>query len=285
MLAFRSVFVSKHTRVFLQFSAITVFFTLGVVGCVFNPLTLNGFPCTPEGLCADGEVCVKGICYKEGEQPKPDCSKDSDCAGGCSLKCDKEVGKCKSITCVDASDCGCGYKCNPKTSTCVETIPNQCQKASDCVSGYCKDGTCSDCTEDAQCPSTGLCKGKRCVQCVANAECSSNFCDSGVCRPCAQNKDCTNTLFCNAEKVCAKCEKDADCDSNNCDKVDGVCQQNCTQGSDCPSGICRTGRCEPCTKAEDCPNLRCVNARCAPPTPSINTKSRTATQRVTPWEL
>ncbi len=275
-----------------------IFLLLFLEGCFIEPFSLKGYPCTSNDKCAEGEICVRGIC-RNSLAEAGECDKDSDCP--CSKKCDTKKKKCFEPVCQKSRDCRCGWICNVETQRCEEP-PNTkpckdnndclsrhciaghceppcrsdldcksehcnngycepCKKGDECLSGLCRDGECVPCQKNEECES-GLCKKHRCIPCASHSECPTGRCVENKCLPCHSGKECFTGLC--IENKCVPCQKAEDCPSGRCTK--GRCEPPCQKAEDCPKGLlCQKNRCVPCQKAEDCPSLRCSDGLCLGP--------------------
>jgi len=100
-----------------------------------------GAPCSGEGQCANGYVCIVGMCRPPNScsEPAEDCSQQICCDG---LTCDVTNG----TVCLTAT----GGSCDPAVFSCAS--PNNCQVDSTCgpgpqaiaYGGDCTEGPCED---------------------------------------------------------------------------------------------------------------------------------------------
>lgn len=180
-----------------------------------------GGNCPP---CADGKKCIKnsdcysdycnplGICsvptcfdgFKNGNETDVDCGGDcpTKCAAGkmCNVDSDCRSGLCENGVCADTdhcfnnkydpgleSDVDCGVRCSKKCE-----IGQNCYEHSDCESGNCRNGVCSEpsCSnriqdgDESDVDCGGSCPpcadGKKCY---TSTDCKSGVCMGGICQP------------------------------------------------------------------------------------------------------
>jgi hypothetical protein len=191
-----------------------------------NPLECTpSVPCDPP--CADGELCVDGMC----QVCEPDCAGKQCGADGCGGSC---------------GDCGEGFAC--ADYVCIECT-------ADCEGVECGDdgcgGTCGECGDFEACVE-GMCEAGSC----------EGFCDlSGEPTPagcycdfeCFQYEDCCDDICdaCPAVEGCCA----ADCEGKVCgdDGCEGTCGE-CADGEDCVEGLCEIA-------GDDCIAI-CAAAEC-----------------------
>lgn len=161
----------------------------------------------------NGMNCVATSCedrVRSGAETDRDCGGASPCA-----RC--AVG----LACAADGDCQGGLRCNAgrceriPAPTCTDRIRNQNETDIDCG------GTCPKCTT-----------GQRCA---LAADCASAVCTQGVCRAPACTDGVRNGV-----------ETDIDCGgptggAQSCGRC--TAGRACTQGADCASGVCNSGRC------------------------------------------
>jgi hypothetical protein len=142
------------------------------------------------------------------------------------FKCDPSSPKCLA-TCQADGDCIAGAHCDLAMNACVPVagLGKPCGQASDCGSGFCKDGVCCNTACD------GLCQ-------TCNDPGSKGIC---IAIPSGADPDneCAGTDACNGLGACAKqqaamCSLDADC-------LSGLCQDGVCCNADC-AGACN--RCD-----------------------------------------
>jgi len=274
-----------------------------------------GPECTTDADCEDGEVCVGGACVpgscNDGIQNGAET--DVDCGGGECPTCPDGGGcqtdsDCQSGNCVDGT-------CQPVPPTCSDGIQNGaetdvdcgggtcptcpdgggCQTGSDCDSGVCVDGVCqpASCTDGIRngAETDVDCGGGECPTCPdgggcqTDSDCESGVCVDGTCQPVGPT--CTDGIqngtetdvdcgggACPACPDGGGCQTGSDCDSGVC--VDGICQPaSCTDGIrngtetdvDCGGGTCPTcpdgGGCQ---TDSDCQSGVCIDGMCVAPT-------------------
>jgi hypothetical protein len=203
----------------------------------------GGIPCTMDGDCPPGMVCIGGFC----DYPPDECTDDLDCPSGVCIN-----GVCED-ECTDDSDCPDGEIC--VNGECEED--NSCTSDFDCPSGVCVNGVCEDeCSDDLDCPS-GVCVNGVCEdECSDDLDCPEGECINGVC--------------------VTECDDDLDCPEGEC--INGVCISGCDEDSDCPEGeICVNGECEEedeCSVDGDCPDgFECTGGECTEIPPECETEA------------
>jgi Cys-rich repeat protein len=254
--------------------------------------------CTSDTDCADSQYCDKGSvagagrnqCLKRKAEDES-CSADFQCTSPAICK-GKPLGRCATEATVElGGSCTRDLQC--KTGSCNADGRCQCTSNTDCAdSQYCDKGSVAgagrnqclkrraeneSCSEDSQCTSPAICKGKplgRCAtessvgiggSCSRDSQCKSGSCDNnGVCQ-CTQNSDCGSggNWVCDkgtlgvGRNVCvnesatldlgAQCMRDSQCSSGSCSSK-GHCQ--CKEDKDCKNKnqTCKT----PITKENYC---------------------------------
>jgi len=191
----------------------------------------DGKECGPDGCdgqcppgCAEGEICIGGICLETCEP---------DCAG-------KECG-----------DDGCGGSCGDCPGA-EECMMGECSCVPSCVGKQCGDngcgGSCGECLgqyecEDYECKCMPECLGKECGSDGCGGSCGAcacgHFCDWGVCSFIACNgKDCGDD---GCGGSCGECGEGMSCLQHHC--VDDYCAEvgihGCCDGS--VVKVCETG--------------------------------------------
>ncbi|MFH1130721.1 MAG: hypothetical protein V1754_05260 [Pseudomonadota bacterium] len=268
-------------------------------GCYLDVLTPCWWECDSWGcfeVCEGDywEYCDYSGCYS--------CSgdfcerNDNLCAGSdvglpCGT-CKSNSGNCTPPTSCEAStDCEFGYVCN--TGKCVldEKLPNLCQSADTCETGFCVDAKCGSCTGDCgqsktcqfdrhcgegrfcldgqcankcstntDCGSGQICKGQVCVtntqtQCIANADCASGICVNNACYPlCLGKRECTNSADICVSDIKVEEQGVNVCMADYLAKPECVIGKDCANGEQCVNGVCRT----PCANNTDC--VACDNS-------------------------
>ena len=206
------------------------------------PYVCNGTTCynictSSSSQCVPGTFCVNSSC---GLKPNgAECSagtecKSSFCAQGvcCNAACTSacmscdlpgSLGLCNAVT--DGSP-------DPQ-GQCAETPQANCGTTGSCKGGECdhfaaglgcKPAVCASIS--AETPASN-CDGKGACATPANISCGSFVCDSGACKTI-----CTEDTDCNLPDICA---------NNSCGlKVNGAA---CTKADECQSGFCTEGVC------------------------------------------
>ncbi len=262
------------------------------------PPTGSGAMCA---TCSTGADCANGICLRYpdgGTYCGADCGSSADCAAGdrcvpvsgAPSQCVRgpEGGEtCRAIPsgCTSDAQCDAGERCDLASGAC-EPLPTSggalgasCAVGTECASGLCFGGRCSETCEwldPSSCGAgfycngmaTGTCSQGLCVPgsagtrgmgeaCGASTECASLLCDHGICTtPCIPG----GAVGCAAGYAC-QAGTSAGC---------GSCQQSgalgdaCLMNDDCLSGLCATqaGRSfctAACDAASPCPaGLACT---------------------------
>lgn len=231
----------------------------------------DGGVCSP---CDSGSDCSGGLClgYPDGNgYCGKNCTSNADCGGdicvsisGAQNQCIRARGStpdCSAASsgCRSDSDCSSSQRCDVGTGACVaratgSPIGSSCGAGSDCASGVCFNGACSEtCNwlDTGSCPAGFYCNGQ------ATGACGSGVCLAGTAgagafgAPCAAATDCAS-LFC-AEGVCA----------TPC--IPGGAT-SCPDGTTCQTGLgASCGSCQrasalgdPCEANEDCASRICA---------------------------
>ena len=238
----------------------------GVVWYLLSRNSKVGGAC-PEGKCPAHLACVT----REGAQrclyvPGEACKSDGECASDVCTD-----GKCLAF--VKAGDpcptgrCTFGLTCVVRggAKTCLVAVGAACAAPTDCVSGRCDGGKCSEvpvqtrCQTAADCDAREVCvslvEGQFCLlkgeqTCRTPLDCASRFCrEDGLCSDeqgrCRDNRDCRPQGFF--------------CKTGVCRKTDG---QPCTASAECASGFCTAAAGPTC--AQPPPDRQCFPA-CTPP--------------------
>lgn len=201
--------------------------------------------CESQDACADGTICISGICTEN------KCAATTDCPDG--WTCDVLTTKCKagSTTPTDGGTTDAGRTDAGPVTTDGGTPAQACTDKWNCPAGQiCKNRKCQapaandNCANDQDCPSGKLCN-------------FSKKCESG----CIDPRDCSGDLLCHPTKyVCETCSLSNPCPAGkSC--VGGKCQaavtctgpsaQECvTKGLD--GAVCVNGTCQNCGGHSDC---------------------------------
>jgi len=142
--------------------------------------------------CTQGTHCTGGVCVQ--------CAADADCAGYGLPRCEPTRHRC--VACLDTSDCGRGFACDPLAYRCLQI-----------------------CVDDDTCPASAHgCDERRkvCYQCDEDRECA---------------KSPIGPLCASDGSGCVQCRKETDCPAQHCDQLSGRCV-DCRDGADCASQIC-----------------------------------------------
>jgi hypothetical protein len=252
----------------------------------------DGNVCSP---CASGSDCTNGVClgYPDGNgYCGQNCTSSADCGGdvcvavsGTANQCVRVRGTTPDCTgasgCRTDSDCGATERCNASTGACVPrtaggAIGTACGAASECSSGVCFNGQCSQsCNwlEPSSCPGGfycngqvgGMCGSGLCLAgsagggalgdpCGASTDCQSLFCGEGVCSvPCIPGgaTSCPEGYTCQTGELagCGSCQQagalgdacltNEDCSTRQCASQAGssFCTTFCDGASPCPGGF------------------------------------------------
>jgi hypothetical protein len=251
-----------------------------------NPLV----PCTKQADCCGSQgavTCVNpNYTNCSGTDPDPDCfccvndnqvapavcATNDECCddnaattchtavpfdGVCCRDTDAQCDPTKANQCCGAYNNGgknfAGEECNGLTKTCCAFNGGvfACTHPSDCCSGVCTSGSCTQCTKNSDCTAGSDCcqaliDGAMSGVCEANASCSNS--PPG---PCSADSDCS-TGYCNPSGQCAVCTADSQCGSGQL-----CCGGSCTTATCCLDG-------SGATKAVDCcAGLVLVNGVCS----------------------
>ena len=168
----------------------------------------NGQTCTTGGDCASA-FCKDGVC----------------CASACTAACQTcSTGSCAPVTSADDNPECTGANTCDAAGVCKKKIGQSCGAASECASGFCRDGVCCTAACNAACQS---CAGGTCHQ-ITGAD---------------DNPECTGTMTCDANGVCKK-----------------KTGESCSTGNECASGFCKDGKC--CNAACTAACLSCSTGAC-----------------------
>jgi len=180
------------------------------LSCASNRCYLGRCSACGGGTCTEGEAC----------RNTNDCL-DGACAAGVCRACAK-TGTCgTSDGCSTSGQCS-SNSCVPGATPSMATVPAQdgtcgdCDEASDCASGHCVSGRCSECASDTDC-SAGLA-----CQYIDRFDALERRCSPRLTSPlprgalCENDSQCEGALACGAGDGRAKrcgvaCGKDGDC--------------------------------------------------------------------------
>jgi len=234
----------------------------------------NGQIYATSGACASG-FCKDGICC------------DTACTDAC-FSC--STGTCTQVTNADdPPECNGTSTCDAGGS-CVLVGAQSCTQASQCASGFCKDGYCCntactdpcyscitgnctavtsaaddpECSGNNTCDATGVCKKVNGQSCSAAGECVSGNCADDVCC----NEACTTACYSCATGSCTTVTNstdDPECTSSNTCDTTGACKkansQSCLVASECASTFCKDAVCcdQSCTyQCQSCATGTCT---------------------------
>ncbi|MEO1268311.1 MAG: hypothetical protein AAFX99_09440, partial [Myxococcota bacterium] len=181
----------------------------------------EGFLCTDDLSCEQGQFCIDGQCTEAGDE----CRADGDCQpfercragfcvereGSCMADTDCASGEiCNDFVCTSGcrvdTDCSTGQVCSDAL-VCVEPppmCPESCPDHQTCIdpqAGCEPDGTC---TTDNDCTGLDVCTGGLCgeapVPCESSRDCvQGQYCDreNNICLPgCRTAGDCRSDELC-----------------------------------------------------------------------------------------
>src|SRR4051812_30715893 len=116
-----------------------------------------------------------------------------------------------------------------------------------------------NCKDDTTCTEHGeVCVQGTCQECSTDANCKEGFrCDGNKCAP--KGPECSSDEQCGADRICqsgkcaaSECKDDGQCGAGKCQR--GRCVQptnTCSADDDCPSGQrCESGRCSAGSRCE-----------------------------------
>jgi hypothetical protein len=193
--------------------------------------------CDDTNDCADGQICVNGLCVDGGCDFTYECGPGKICFNGLCLE-----------GCNESAPCDAGYICD--NGACVLDPANpECSDKAPCANAneVCIEGLCTlPCSTNADCPDGEVCNG-----------------ETGGCIPDPSPKPtCSDNVMCpGAGQVCAD---------------DGYCHYPCSTLNDCKlvdnrftfcdQGICKTDEevipeCTldaPCPAGQDCISGKCI---------------------------
>ncbi len=265
-----------------------------LAGC--SSAAADGFPCSPDGTCDDGLVCVDGICmlypclgvscepgevcrygrcYPENcddrECPSDMICLDGDCVSDtcANVSCDVDhacaAGQCYPTSC-SGLDCGAGVcvdgQCVPRSCVDVDCPPGEA-----CALGACYPLDCAQACAAGEVCVDGACMEAACVgvTCPSDMVCDAGVCATGDTSP---QPECQDNQGCAADQVCDNgvcvnvgtggCTTDMECnDGYYCSG--GQCLEQRANGQTCSSpNQCQSGFCEDGI----CCDTQCQDATC-----------------------
>ena len=226
--------------------------------------------CVQDDECADGMVCVEGVCV---EPCEPDCT-DKLCTDddGCGTAC----GCADELLCCDDGSCAaeCGGACEPDCADKLCTDDDGCGVACGCTDELlcCDDGACAAecggaCEPDCEgkiCGDDGC--GSSCGDCADGEFCIMNLCMAPPAGSCA---DSCGAQSGNGECFCDDlCIEYGDCCADICELCVGVVAQ-CVDLSQCGDDVCDEELGEDCGNCADCAcpdGDVCAGGLCCTPT-------------------
>ena len=231
--------------------------------------------CHDNSGCASGQICTAShVCAP--------CTTDGQCGTGRVCVGTGATATCVTGNCHVSNDCSNGQVC--LNNTCANcTGDGQCAAGQLCLSGGCVTGNCRLATD---CSGGRICTANNCTACATDGQCISGYganqlCNgAGACVPgnCRAAGDCTATSqVCNTSTMfCAGCAADSQCASEYAGAricISNVCVVgNCHDTTNCPVGqLCGVAShaCEGCASDTQCadaanygPNHICQNNAC-----------------------
>ena len=142
-----------------------------------------------------------------------------------------------------------------------------CNIDTDCDSGICRDGVCSECRGQSDCASNTECLASfalgyyACVEivlgelgasCSGNEDCASGHCKSNVCSECRNDNHCVGAQEC--------VDDTAGVGYFICQGGDLALGAPCDVDSACASGVCNNNTCSACQFDAECPGLATCEA-------------------------
>jgi len=231
---------------------------------------VKGDQCSTGTTCDTG-YCVDGVCCSAAS-----CGTCSRCDPGSSAG--SGSGSCTPVLSADDPDTCTGTNTCDASGNCKKKLGQGCSAGSECVSGFCVDGTCcktsscatecrscadsnggcsalvtnqddDNCNGTQTCSASALCKSKNGQSCTLATDCASNNCVDSTCcadacttpcRSCGNSAGTCTTLVTNQEDGTA-CSGVNSCDATGaCKKKNG---QGCSAGTECVSGNCADSYC------------------------------------------
>ena len=192
--------------------------------CIFSQCGRTTINCAPDGVeCPDGYLCHESIltgfsrcmCATRTDNCYPRCESNADCPHGACSVTDERVCQDGNNGCQDSMYCPEGFYCEATSesdsagSSCERAgdleIGEPCTDGTECYTGTCHDGFCSDsCLSDDDCEAGTHCTGfpnrenSGCIESECNTTCPANtICDDDICHP-------------------SKCKTSGDCESGDC---------------------------------------------------------------------
>jgi cysteine-rich repeat protein len=231
-----------------------------VIGCLHDPVPLNGVPCDDQQFCTTAEICVAGVC-----------------GGGSPTDCSGLDDQCLVGVCNEAADF-----CEPvpwnEGGACDDS--DACTTSDECSSGNCDGGpapNCNDgniCTNDSCNPAIGCENTNNSASCndgnacTVNDRCSGGSCAGGPARNCNDGNVCTNDS-CNPAIGCVNTNNSAPCDDANVCTINDQCQGgSCVGDPDiCGDGVTQSECGEQCddgnlVNGDGCDDLCMVEPDC-----------------------
>ncbi|HET6148241.1 MAG TPA: kelch repeat-containing protein [Polyangia bacterium] len=214
---------------------------------------VNGLTCRDAGCQSDGYIGTAGSCDGAG---RCQFGISKDCGGYVCIKDGAGMDACRS-DCAGDTQCVGSHHCDP--SQCLADLANgkSCDRDSQCLSGFCADGTCCD----KRCGACGSCNlpGKEGTcdftpagtdprnECIDSASDPSGKCGGvcngrGACEFPAANTGCGTCKVCDGSGKCnVKPEDDPACGTVDCDQLDTSCRDyRDLQARRCASlGVCK----------------------------------------------
>ncbi|XP_022241756.1 fibrillin-1-like [Limulus polyphemus] len=238
--------------------------------------------CYADNDCELGKLCISNKCIV-GCHANSHCPYDKACIEGrCQNPCQGRTAcgigaACRAINHKTECTCPSNHTGDPKVR-CTPFRPYQCEKESDCNSGFvCENNLCisvvQECSLDTACAPGKICEDNKCVVgCRRDSDCTfDKACINSQCLdPCSVPNVCSRNTNCRPVVHRPLCT----CKPGFTGQPYVSCQQvpvsrvQCDIDKDCDSGkICEDHQCiVGCRKDSNCPtNKACINTKCENP--------------------
>lgn len=241
--------------------------------CEYDPLEV-GAACQGDDLCRVGATCDETLTCVGGapecELPEPECRGGRARVAVGAAGCHPGDGSCEyhfvATECAecDLEACLCDVACEPQNDGCVVggcfdggCVYTEVENGSPCTGGWCVNGACVECQENADCAPESECQVGACspggscatVPAPDGSGCSmgeaDGRCFDGACLGCRGDEDCfEDEPFC-VDSVCQRCRVAEDCGADARACVDGGCAacataEHCDDGDPCTFDYCAT---------------------------------------------
>jgi hypothetical protein len=233
----------------------------GIAGCTSEELPRGGSgeSCTRRADCAEGLLCLGGVCAAQGDAgadlPVGEggaCQARSDCQDGlvCSASvCEQAMSGMPSgnryggrgESCQAKNDCAdplacVGNVCRDVMLSLSHTGKDchrvECEASEDCCTDFVPNPNCDAYRENCEVDPI-FCNTYRAL-CECNKTCEDELCVASA-PGCTMDAECTSaqTPFC-ADGTCKQCREDSQCAGAATQCVDGVCMAACALDEHCP---------------------------------------------------